>query len=508
MSNLAGWTALLLVVIGLGLIAWIFASINELHSRLTAMSPRLASAVVVGMLVVLSAILVIGVRFWWLARRGPADAPRVAVSEDPAAAATQSIEAAQRQLTIITDEVARRALSAELDEAAADLSQRRFSIVVFGTGSAGKTSVINALLGRQVGRTDPNIGTTLDREEHAYTLDGLGQGTLRLIDTPGLSEFGQAGAMREERARQLATQADLLLFVVDQDLRDIEFKPMMELARIGKRSLLVLNKKDIYSPQDVEVITWRLRQRLEGTLDTDSIVVCAAAPAPVTVRDASGTHIESPTPQVGDLAERLAELLQREGMTLLAQNVLLRAKRVSDKARQVIHAARVEQARRIVSRFTWTTAGVMFVNPVPGLNVLASAAINYQMISEIGRAFGAEIRAEQAKRMARELAQVMIKMGIVGLATEIMGKALKSTLVGYAAGGAIEALAGAYLTRLAGETFIEYFAQDQNWGEGGMQGAIERKFQMQRQGEFIAEFVKEAARRVFAPNPRQSEPRR
>jgi len=494
-----------LVVIGLGLFAWILSSINELHGRLATLSPRFASGVVVLIVVVLLVVLALGVRFWFSSRRGTIANPDQLVLEDPVGAARQTLSAAEQQLALVTDEVARKALTAELDEVAGDFAKKRFSVVVFGTGSAGKTSVINALLGQKAGQTDPITGTTQDKEEHAYTIDGFGQGTLRLIDTPGLSEIGTAGAMREVRARELATQADLLLFVVDQDLRDIEFKPLAELARLGKRSILVFNKKDLYTPQDVNTVVGRLRERLKDKVDADSVVVCAASPAPVIVRDPEGTHSQAPPADVGELAERLAELLQYKGLTMLAQNVLLRAKRVSDKAREVIHAARVEQARRTVSRFTWTTAGVMFVNPIPGLGVLATAAINYQMITEIAKSFGVEIRAEQAKRMARELAQVMIKMGIVGVATEIMGKALKSTLVGYAAGGAIEALAGAYLTRLAGDSFIDYFAHDQNWGEGGMQGAIERKFNMQRQGDFITEFVKEAAKRVLATKPRNHE---
>lgn len=498
-SSLAAWTGLLLVVVGLGLIAWIVSSINELHARLTTLSPRFASAVVAGILLVLAGVLALGMHFWWSARRPAKAKIDHAVADDPVGAARQTLDAAQNQLTLIADQVARKALSAELDDVATDFEKKRFSIVVFGTSSAGKTSVINGLLGRPAGATDPITGTTPDRVEHAYAVDGIGDGSLRLIDTPGLSEIGTAGAMREERARQLAVEADMLLFVVDQDLRDIEYKPLAELARLGKRSILVFNKKDLYRSQDIDAVVHRLRERLRDILDTESIVVCSAAPAPVTVRDAGGSHLESPPPDVGPLADRLAEVLQKEGLAMLARNVLLRAKRISDKAREVVHAARVEEARRIVSRFTWTTAGVLFVNPIPGVNVLAGAAINYQMIAEIAKSFEVEIRSEQARKLAKELAQVMIKLGVVGVATEIIGKALKASLVGYVAGGAIEALAGAYLTRMAGDAFIEYFAHDQDWGDGGMQGAIERKFRIQRQGEFIAEFVKEAARRVFEP---------
>jgi uncharacterized protein (DUF697 family) len=141
----------------------------------------------------------------------------------------------------------------------------------------------------------------------------------------------------------------------------------------------------------------------------------------------------------------------------------------------------------------------MFVNPVPGLGALATAAINYQMVGEVAKVFGAAIGADAAKLMARELAQVMIKMGVVGLATEILGKALKASVVGYVAGGAIEAVVGGYLTRLAGDVFIDYFAHDQNWGEGGMQGAIERRFNLHKRGEFVAEFLREAAACVRPP---------
>jgi hypothetical protein len=58
---------------------------------------------------------------------------------------------------------------------------------------------------------------------------------------------------------------------------------------------------------------------------------------------------------------------------------------------------------------------------------------------------------------------------------------------------------------MAGDAFIDYFAHDQNWGDGGMQGAIERKFRMQKQGEFITEFVKEAAKRVLGTEPLRHE---
>ncbi len=497
-SSFALWSGVLLSLVGLALIGWVLASLNDLHACLSAVSPRFAGVTVTVVIVVLLAILVMGVRFLWIVgRSGKRPSPDAVVAADPGRAARQSIESAEKQIARITDEVARRALSEELNRAASDLSEQTYTIVVFGTVSAGKTSVINALLGRPAGATDPITGTTKEKEEHSYFIEGFDDGRLRLMDTPGLSEIGPGGAMREQHARDLAAQADLLLFVVDQDLRDIEFRPLEMLARLGKRSILVFNKRDLYAPTDLDAITMKLHDRMRGLVDSGSIVICAAAPSPVAVRQALGTVVESPPPDVGGLAERLSEILRHQGRTLLAENILLRAKRVSDKAREAIHAERAGRAQSIVHRFTWTTAGVMFVNPVPGLGALAAAAINYQMIGEIAKVFGVSIGIDNAKRMARELAQVLVKMGVVGVSMEILGKALKASMVGYVAGGAIEGVAGAYLTRLAGTAFIDYFAHDQDWGEGGMQGAIERKFDLRRRNEFALEFVREAARRVF-----------
>lgn len=497
-SSLAAWSGVLLSLFGLALIGWVLSSLNDLHAKLSAVSPKFASVLVAAVLAALLLVLALGLRFLWTARRAdPRAAPDAAVAADPTTAAAQSLAAAGKQIELVTDEIARRALSVELSDVASDLAAKRYTIVVFGTGSAGKTSVINALLGRTAGLTDPVIGTTKEGEQYGYTIEGFDDGQLRLIDTPGLSEIGAAGAMREERARELATHADLLLFVVDQDLRDIEYRPLAALARLGKRAILVFNKRDLYPPADAAAIVARLRERVREFIGADSMVVCAAAPASVIVRGPSRTDTEMPSADVGDLADRIAAVLRSEGRTLLAANVLLRAKRISDKARDIIYAARMQRSGAIVSRFTWTTAGVMFVNPVPGLGALVTAAINYQMVGEVAKVFGAAIRADAAKLMARELAQVMIKMGVVGLATEILGKALKASVIGYVAGGAIEAVVGGYLTRLAGDVFIDYFAHDQNWGEGGMQGAIERRFNLQKRGEFVAEFLREAADRVF-----------
>ena len=82
------------------------------------------------------------------------------------------------------------------------------------------------------------MGTTEVGETYTLKLKGLERKIL-FTDTPGILEAGVAGTQREQMARQLATEADLLLFVVDNDLRRSEYEPLTALVEIGKRSLII-----------------------------------------------------------------------------------------------------------------------------------------------------------------------------------------------------------------------------------------------------------------------------
>src|SRR5262249_48961471 len=188
-------------------------SINELHDRLAKHSQPLALVLVGTAALVIVASSATAIRMVWKLGRTPrgADAEPVRAPEDIVRAAEVQAEKAELVINQVRTETARSALGNELAAIRADRLRRRFHVVVFGTGSAGKTSVINALLGQHVGKTEAVMGTTRHGEQHTQVIEGL-EGTVLLTDTPGISEIGAGGAMRESEARDLARRAGLLLF--------------------------------------------------------------------------------------------------------------------------------------------------------------------------------------------------------------------------------------------------------------------------------------------------------
>ena len=353
-----------------------------------------------------------------------------------------------------------------------------------------------------VGRVDAPMGTTEVGETYVLKLKGLNRQIL-ITDTPGILEAGVAGTQREQLARQLATEADLLLFVVDNDLRQSEYNPLRTLAEIGKRSLLILNKTDLYTDTDKETILARLRERVRGFIATADVVAIAANPQPAELE--SGETFQ-PEPDVMPLIRRMAVVLRAEGEDLVADNILLQSQRLGDEARRLLDAQRRRQAEKVVERFQWIGAGVITVTPLPVVDLLATAAVNAQMVVEIGRIYGSELNMDRGRELALSLGKTLASLGIVQGAIELLSRVLQLSVAAYPIGKVIQGVTAAYLTRIAGKSFIEYFRHDQDWGDGGITEVVQRQFQLNRRDEFIKTFVQEAIARVVKPLAEAKEP--
>ncbi|MGF1498662.1 MAG: YcjF family protein [Elainellaceae cyanobacterium] len=489
-----------LIVLGLalilGLVLWLVTSLGQLYTSIALTSTLLANLILVLVLVLLAvligAFVYYCVRFFRPAPKRPLP-PRVPLRRTEAAGET--LQAVRRQVAQIQDEVARQAFVQRSRAIEAELARGHLQVVVFGTGSAGKTSIINAIIGRMVGQVGAPMGTTDVGEVYPFRFKTV-EREIHLIDTPGILEAGLMGGDRQQRARQLATEADLLLFVVDNDLRQSEFEALRALAHMGKRMILVFNKTDLYSDDDLEIILRRLQQRVQNLVPPDDVVAIAARPQAVTLEQEERIQ---PQPYILPLLRRMATILREEGEDLIADNILLQSQRLGDEARQILDQQRRREAEAIVERFQWISGGVISVMPLPVVDLLATAAINAQMVMEIGRVYGCEINAERAKELAVSLAKTLAGLGLVKGAIELSTLALRMNVGTLIMGQAVQGVTAAYLTRIAGKSFIEYFRRNQDWGDGGMTEVVQQQFQLNRRDEFMRGFVQQAIAHIVAP---------
>lgn len=125
----------------------------------------------------------------------------------------------------------------------------RLVITITGRRNAGKSSLINALVGQQVAIVSEHAGTTTDPVAKQYELIPIGPVTL--YDTAGLDDVGELGALRIKATQKVLWRSDMALFVTESSdftPEDLQILAMVEHTKIP--CIVVFNKSDSHHPSD------------------------------------------------------------------------------------------------------------------------------------------------------------------------------------------------------------------------------------------------------------------
>lgn len=210
------------------------------------------------------------------------------------------------------------------------LDKSAIAIALFGKVSQGKTSLLNALSGKNLGETGAVNGVTKGISTYAWS-DLRGEGNkkleLQFIDTQGLDEVG--GEIGGGVALEAAKRADLILFVIAGDMTRLEQEAIAQLQTFYKPILLIFNKADLYPESDRLAIYQALQnEEMRKLISPQEIIFTIANPLPIKVKlqysdgRESAEIWERPKPDVQALKERIFSLLNTEGKALLSINVL------------------------------------------------------------------------------------------------------------------------------------------------------------------------------------------
>jgi tRNA modification GTPase len=201
--------------------------------------------------------------------------------------------------------------------------RRGVRAAIVGRPNAGKSSLLNQLLGRDRAIVSPVPGTTRDTIEETANIRGL---PVVFIDTAGLRDSGdeieQEGV---RRSRQTVEKAELLLHVLDasEPLTPADTIYLKEFA--GRRRVLVLNKCDLPRQVDFSPEHTPQTQSRTSVIETSCL---------------TGAGVE-------DLKSALKELvwsgeIRTETLEVMInsrhQNVLQRARSALMRSREAMHA--------------------------------------------------------------------------------------------------------------------------------------------------------------------------
>lgn len=402
------------------------------------------------------------------------------------AIARQSYVRSQWQTAQSTElQAAAQAERTQLKSALNKLDEGTVRIAAFGLVSRGKSAVLNALMGQKMFTTGPTHGVTKWPRSVRWKNKEDAKVQVELIDTPGLDEI--EGVERAEMAKDVARQADLILFVVAGDITNTEYQALSELWQTRKPLILVFNKIDLYPDRDREAIYKQLQalgQRTGMSLRPDEIVRVAAEPMPLQVRvewpDGRVSYeTETPPSQVDELKQTILEILNREGRSLLALNALIQARDAQSQwATQSVELC-AGDAETLIWKYTRYKAAAVALNPVAVLDVFGGAIADLALIRSLARLYGLPMTSYEAGKLWKTilwssgglLAGEFGSNMLLGLGKSTAG--LGTSLPGYASAAIAQAAVAGYGAYAVGRVAQVYLERGCTWGEDGPDTTIQ-----------------------------------
>lgn len=432
----------------------------------------------------LMSALAVGGGLWLLKK----NLPQLGEQLNDIVADRASVEKAIAQTEVIINQLAQEAtdhpylaiLREKLAQLPLELNRKEISVAVTGGKSVGKSTIIEVLKNAQI---LPEISWYFNE-------------TVPL--------FSAVGENSDQLTLSAMQKSDFVLFLTNGDLTDSEFQVLQQLKAVKQATLLVFNKQDQYQPDERATILQSLKQRV-GL----NVVATAASPLPVKVRkhenDGSFQEwMEQPAPDVQQLTQQLGEVLAKQGEQLVCHTTNRKVLLLKAEAKNCLNGVRRDRSTPIIEQYQWIAAAAAFANPLPALDILATAAINGQMVMDLGNIYQQKISLEQGQQVAGTMGSLMLKLGLVELSTKAVTGILKTNLATFIAGGMVEGVSAAYLTRVAGLSLVEYFEQQEIALESGnalnldkLRQVLETVFQQNQKLAVLEAFVKQGVKRLL-----------
>jgi uncharacterized protein len=353
---------------------------------------------------------------------------------------------------------------------------------------------LNALLGDRLLETGPLNGVTRFPRSVRWSPDGEVQ--IDAIDTPGLDEID--GEARAKMAQEVARQADLILFIIAGDISLLEYQTLCELRAEKKPLILVFNKADLYPDAERQTIYQQLQglgdnsdraKSLQRLLSADEVVMISADPAPIQVRTvfADGTtkqEWEKPPADIDALKQKILELIEREGRSLLAINALVQARDAEENLAQTTVSALKTDADKLIWKFARAKAIAIAINPFSIFDLFGGLLGDGGLVRSLANLYNLPLTKNQLAPLIKAVGTssgLLLLSELVSLF--LFGSGISDfmrdgafdwgSIPHYLEAGALQAATAAYGIYRVGKATQNYLVAGSTWGDFGANTTLE-----------------------------------
>ncbi|MBF0187501.1 MAG: 50S ribosome-binding GTPase [Magnetococcales bacterium] len=339
----------------------------------------------------------------------------------------------------------------ELEELRTRREAGEVHVTMFGDVSAGKSTLIAALLPGAEVETGPVGGTT--RMMHRHSLTTPGGDTLILTDLPGLNEARSGDderadevAARVRAAREEAVRAHAVVYVCEGDLTRDQLGDLEVLTGLAKPLVLAANKSDRYTDGDMETVRERLKERL-ATLpgsgpDAQVVAVSGGGEREVFILTPEGEErreIRPIPPKVEALAQALQRIVDRDPALLDALRDGAVFALASSKLDEALIQRRRDKGNALIDDYAHKAVLGAMAAVTPGLDLIVQGVLGAALVRALCKLHGVSVRTLEIEQLLKKTDMRAGKA--IPLVLAVVGNVLKAFPgAGTVAGGVLHAV--------------------------------------------------------------------
>ena len=315
----------------------------------------------------------------------------------------------------------------QLDFQIKKLEKKELQISVYGRVGVGKSSLLNALVEKQIFPTDIANGNTKTIKSYKWCKNFKTLNKVELIDSPGIDEINNSN--NEEINFHYLLDTDLILFVIDSDITRIDLNSIEELLRHNKPILIVLNRCDQWNSNEAKLILSSIHKKLSCYKKKVKIALVASCPREARIKIDGTVRSELKTPKVDILKSELKDIIDQNGDLLLCINSL----RIADEFHKLLKETRLlkkkEAAQSLIGKYAALKASGVAINPFFLIDIITGLAFDSALIIQLSKLYGLEVGGPAARQLVKKLSIQNSLLGGAQIGIQITLNILKQILI-------------------------------------------------------------------------------
>tara|TARA_Y100001968_G_scaffold41618_1_gene31710 strand:+ start:760 stop:2085 length:1326 start_codon:yes stop_codon:yes gene_type:complete len=316
----------------------------------------------------------------------------------------------------------------QLDLKTRQLETKELQISVYGRVGVGKSSLLNALIEKQVFPTDIINGNTKTIKSYKWCRKFKSLNKVELIDSPGIDEINNIDK-EEIYFHHYLLDTDLILFVIDSDITRIDLDSIEQLLRHNKPIILVLNRCDQWNQKETKLILSSIHKKLSFYRNKVKVALVASSPRQGKIKKDGTIRSEKKTPKVDILKSELKNILDLNGELLLCINSL----RIADKFYKLLKENRLlkkkEAAQSLIGKYAALKASGIAINPFLMIDLVTGLTLDSALIIQLSKLYGLEIGGPAARQLVKKLSLQNSLLGGVQIGIQLTLNIFKQFLI-------------------------------------------------------------------------------